>query len=89
LSALAERVPFEFVSSPLRTIQQGLQLGASIAPILKTQGDHLRTLWWEKIQKKAHEAPVKLLFPLLIFIFPTIFIVLFGPLVLQLMRSGF
>lgn len=89
LNALLERLPFEFVSSPIGTVLQGLRLGASIAPILKSQAEQLRTARWEMVQKKSQEAPVKLLFPLLLFIFPTIFIVLFGPFVISLSQSGF
>ena len=89
MQGLMERLPFEFMASPMSTILQGLKLGAGITALLKSQAEHLRNVGWEAVQKKAQEAPVKLLFPLLIFIFPTIFIVLFGPFVISLSKSGF
>ena len=67
---------------------QAEKMGGNIKKILKGQAEDLRNKRFQELKRKAYQAPVKLLIPLIIFIFPVIFIVLFGPIVLKLM-SGF
>jgi tight adherence protein C len=49
----------------------------------------MRTRRFQRAEKMANEAPVKLLFPLVCFIFPSVFLVLLGPIFLEMMKSGF
>jgi tight adherence protein C len=49
----------------------------------------MRVRRFQRAEKLAQEAPVKLLFPLIAFIFPSVFIVLLGPIILEIMRHGF
>jgi tight adherence protein C len=83
LKHLAERVPEPSIKEMTRTIIQGIELGSSLTPLLRSQAQALRRQRAFQAEKKAAQAPLKLLFPLMVFIFPTIFIVLFGPLALS------
>src|SRR5262245_48962065 len=76
LRHLCERVPSPAVKETTRTIIQGIELGSSLSPLLKQQAQALRRQRAFAAEKKAAQAPIKLLFPLIVFIFPTIFIVL-------------
>lgn len=71
-----------------RTIVQGIELGSSLGPILRAQAQILRRRRAYEAEKRAAVAPLKLLFPLLIFIFPTIFVIFFAPLVAQFSGTG-
>jgi tight adherence protein C len=57
--------------------------------MLRIQADLMRTRRFQRAEKLANEAPVKMLFPLLAFIFPSVFIVLLGPILVQWLKSGF
>jgi len=89
LQNLASRVQIPEFSSALLAMAQALQFGTGISATLNSQADLLNQERIRWAEGRAHEAPVKLLFPLLFFIFPAIFIVLFGPLVVQFSQSGF
>jgi len=89
LRDMAQRIDHPALTSVVNSLIQAIQLGGSLASILRTQSDQMRTQRFLLAEKLAAEAPIKLLFPLLFFIFPTIFIVLFGPIVLMFLKGGF
>lgn len=60
-------------------IIQADQLGVSMSNVLRVQSDELRRKRRQRAEEKAMKAPIKMLFPLILFIFPSIFIVLLGP----------
>jgi len=66
---------------------QADKMGGNVKGILRAQAEEMRNKRFQTMKKKAYEAPVKLLIPLLIFIFPVVFIVLFGPIVIKLMQG--
>ena len=66
---------------------QADQLGVSIGNVLRVQSAAMREKRRQRAQEKAMKAPVKMLLPLVIFIFPTLFIVLLGPAVINIMAS--
>lgn len=66
---------------------QADKFGGNVKEIIRAQADEIRAKRFQILKKKAHEAPVKLLIPLIIFIFPVIFIVLFGPVIIRLMSG--
>jgi tight adherence protein C len=63
-------------------------MGTPLGRILRMQADRLRERRAQAAEKAANEAPVKLLFPLIFFIFPTVFLVLFGPIVFRIFFVG-
>ena len=71
-----------FISSMI----QAEQLGVSIGKVLRIQSGQLRVKRRQRAQEQAMKAPIKMLFPLIFFIFPSIFIVLLGPAVIQIMK---
>lgn len=87
LRHLAERVPNRDFRETSRAIIQGIELGSSLTPILRAQAKALRKRRALDAEKRAAVAPLKLMFPLFVFIFPTLFVVLFGPVVLTIMRG--
>ena len=68
---------------------QAERMGMNLGPVLRAQADQRRSERFLRAEKLAMEAPVKLLFPLIAFIFPCTFIVLFFPIVIQFMHAGF
>lgn len=89
LRDMAQRIDHPALTSVVNSLIQAIQLGGSLASILRTQSDQMRTQRFLFAEKLAAEAPIKLLFPLLFFIFPTIFIILFGPIALMFLKGGF
>ncbi len=73
----------------VHSLVQADELGVSIAYILRIQADQMRVKRFQRAEKLAQEAPVKMLFPLIFFIFPAIFVVLLGPVLLDLFRHGY
>jgi len=84
LRNLAARTDIQEVSSFISSLIQADRTGASLGQTLRVQSEQIRTAIFQKAEKTAHEAPVKMLFPMVLFIFPVIFIVLLGPVVLQM-----
>jgi tight adherence protein C len=87
LRDMLERVDQKDLRSVLNSLIQADELGVGIASILRIQADQIRVRRFERAEKMANEAPVKMLFPLVAFIFPAVFLVLLGPIVLQIFRQ--
>ena len=83
LRGWAERVDMAEINSIVSALIQADELGSSLGPILRIQSEQLRTTRSQEAEKKALQAPVKILFPLIFFIFPTIFLMIGGPIVLK------
>lgn len=83
LKELARRVQQPELSSVLNSIIQADELGVSIGQILRIQGDQLRMKRFNRAEKLANEAPVKILFPLALFIMPAFIIIVLGPILLK------
>lgn len=81
---MADRVGEENLNSLVASLTQAEQLGVSIAKALRTQSDSLRTRRSLQIKEVAAALPVKLLFPLIFFIFPALFVILLGPGILSM-----
>ncbi|MEW6661238.1 MAG: type II secretion system F family protein [Bacillota bacterium] len=71
----------------INSVIQADQLGIGIANVLRQQSDAIRTRRRQRIEEQAMKAPVKMLLPLVFFIFPSIFIVLLGPAVIQIIEG--
>jgi len=76
---MADRVGEDNLSALVGSLAQAEQLGVSIAKALRTQSDSLRTRRSLQIKEVAAALPVKMLFPLIFFIFPSLFVILLGP----------
>lgn len=88
LRAMADRLDYSPVSSLVSALVQGELMGSSLGPVLRAQSDQRRTERFLRAEKLAMEAPVKMLGPLIMFIFPCTFIVLGFPIVMKFMTSG-
>ena len=84
LKDMSERVRLDDLQSVVSALVQADELGSSLAPTLRIQAGELRRKRFQLAEKKAMEAPVKMLAPLVIFIFPLVFIVVFGPIAIRL-----
>lgn len=87
LKEMANRVQLDDLSNTCSALIQADRLGSSIAPVLRTQSDVLRTRRMQRAEKKAMEAPIKMMAPLLACIFPAVFIVIFAPLFIQMWQN--
>lgn len=76
---LADRLPVPELSAFVAALVQAEQLGTSIAQVLRAQSDALRLRRSLLIRETAAKMPVKILFPMIFFIFPCVFIVVLGP----------
>jgi len=86
LKRMADRINVPFISSIISSLIQAEELGIRIAQILKIQSGSLRIKRMQRSEKAAMEAPVKMLIPLALFIFPAVFIVLLGPILIQFIK---
>lgn len=87
LDNLAKRTNVNNVQSFISAINQADELGISLQSVLTTQSDMIRDSHRQAIEEKAAKIPVKILIPMVLFIFPVIFIVLLGPAVPQIMQT--
>ena len=87
LSNMAERVGQGDLRSLALSLIQADELGVSIGTMLRIQSEQLRSKRFDRAEKLAAEAPVKMLGPLMLCIFPAVFIVLLGPIVSQAMKG--
>lgn len=88
LRRMDERVRIPQVTSFISAVIQAERMGASLGPTFRTQADQRRTERFQIAEKLAMEAPVKLIFPLVAFIFPVTFLVLMFPIAVKFMQSG-
>ncbi len=79
LSDLAKRCNVDSLKSFVSAVTQADTLGIPIANILKTEADNIRMQHKQKIEEKAAKLPVKILIPMVVFIFPVMFIIILGP----------
>jgi len=87
LKAMSLRVDIPDVRSVVNALVQADELGVSVGMILRIQADQIRLHRFERAEKLANEAPVKLLAPLLLFIFPSVFLILLGPILYRVFQS--
>jgi len=85
--SLVERVPVPSLVTFVSSIIQADQLGVSIGNVLRIQSSLVRQKRMERAKENAMKAPVKMLFPMIIFIMPTIFIVILGPVLIKIMEA--
>lgn len=87
LRNMAARVRLPDLKGVTHALIQADELGVSIGSILRIQSEQLRGRRFDRAEKLANEAPVKMLGPLILCIFPAVFIILLGPIVLQAAKN--
>jgi tight adherence protein C len=88
LRTMADRLNEPNVSHFITAVIQAERMGMNLGPVLRAQADQRRAERFQRAEKLAMEAPVKMLFPLLVFIFPCTFVVLFFPIAMKLLHPG-
>ncbi len=88
LRRMADRLDISEITSFVSSIIQAEKMGASLATVLRVQSEQRRDERFQRAEKMAMEAPVKLVAPLIMFIFPVTFIVLGFPIVIKFMGEG-
>lgn len=88
LRDMSRRMEVSDVTSFVAALIQAEQLGVSIAKILRIQSDQMRVKRRQRAQEKAQQAPVKMMIPMVLLIFPSIWIALMGPALIILLDSG-
>lgn len=83
---MADRIGVQDFRSFISAVIQADQLGVSLGRVLRIQSEQIRLNRRQRIQEKAMKAPIKMLIPMVVFIFPAIFIVLLGPTAINLMH---
>jgi tight adherence protein C len=85
LKSMIARVDLHSLSTFVTALIQADKMGTSLGKVLRIQSTQMRIDRTQKAEKLANEAPVKMLFPLIACIFPTVFMVLFGPIAFAFM----
>jgi tight adherence protein C len=88
LRNMADRIDLPEMTSFVAAIIQSEQLGVSMAKVLRIQSDQMRMKRRQRAEEEAHKAPIKMLIPMVAFIFPSIFIVLMTPAAIRFMGSS-
>jgi len=88
LRNLADRVQLPQLTSFVSNLIQADRMGTSLGKVLRIQSTQMRIERTHRAEKLANEAPVKMLFPLVLCIFPTVFFILFGPIIYRMFFSG-
>ena len=88
LRRMADRLDVKEVTSFVSAMIQAEKMGSSMATVLRIQAEQRRNERFQRAEKQAMEAPIKLVGPLIIFIFPVTFIVLGFPIAMKFMAEG-
>ena len=86
---MATRTGVEELRSLVNAIVQAEAMGISIGTVIRVQTGVIRMKRRQRAEQQAFKAPIKMVFPLVFFIFPAIMVVIGGPAVIQIMNSGF
>jgi tight adherence protein C len=84
---MSDRVGAEDLSNFISSLVQADKLGVGLGNILRLQSDEVRRKRRQRAEEQAMKAPVKMLLPLVFFIFPALFVVLLGPALIQIFRQ--
>lgn len=87
LRDMAKRLDIQDFTTFIGAIIQADQFGVGIAQVLRIQSEQIRLKRKQRAQERAMKVPVKMLIPMVVFIFPTLFVVLLGPVVIKLIEQ--
>jgi tight adherence protein C len=87
LRELGDRTGVPDLVTFVNAVVQAEQMGSSVGTVLRVQAEQLRVRRRQRAEEQAYKAPVKMIFPLILCIFPTLFIVILGPAVITIMND--
>ncbi|MDZ4721491.1 MAG: type II secretion system F family protein [Roseiflexaceae bacterium] len=87
LRDMSARCGVDDVQTFVAAVIQAEQLGVSMSRILRIQSDQMRLRRRQRAEEEAHKAPIKMLFPMVFLIFPSLFVVILGPAVPRIMSG--
>jgi tight adherence protein C len=87
LKDMSDRLGIPEMTSFVAAIIQSEQLGVSMAKVLRIQSDQMRLKRRQRAEEEAHKAPIKMIIPLALLVFPSIMIIILTPAVLQIMGT--
>ncbi|TEU01096.1 MAG: type II secretion system F family protein [Anaerolineales bacterium] len=87
LRDMADRLDVGEFTSFVAAVIQSEQLGVSMAKVLRIQSDQMRVRRRQMAEEEAHRAPIKMIFPIALLIFPSIMLILLGPAAMLLLSS--
>ena len=88
LKDMADRLGIAEMTSFVAAIIQSEQLGVSMAKVLRIQADQMRMKRRQYAEEQAHKAPIKMIIPMALLIFPSIMIIILVPAAFQILGSG-
>lgn len=88
LRRMAERLDIQETTSFVGAVIQAERMGSSLATVMRVQAEQRRNERFQRAEKMAMEAPIKLVGPLILFIFPVTFIVLGFPIAMKFLNEG-
>jgi tight adherence protein C len=87
LTGVRDRITLDEIKVLISSILQAEKLGIGMVQVLRVQSQEVREQRKQRAEEEAMKAPIKMLFPLVLFIFPSIFIVLLGPALIQFLET--
>ena len=87
LRELGQRTGVPDLLTFVNAVIQAEAMGSSVGAVLRVQAEQLRVRRRQRAEEQAYKAPVKMIFPLVLFIFPTLFIVILGPAAITIMKD--
>lgn len=88
LDRLAHRCQISAVANFVSAVNQAEETGAALGDVLSDQAEQRRRERFLRAENQANKAPVKMLFPLIVFLFPITLVIIMFPIVLQMIDSG-
>ncbi|RPJ26894.1 MAG: type II secretion system F family protein [Chloroflexi bacterium] len=89
LKDMADRLGIPEMTSFVAAIIQSEQLGVSLGRVLRIQSDQMRIKRRQRAEEESRKAPIKMIIPMALLIFPSILIIILTPAAIQMMASGF
>jgi len=86
-SALAERTSVPEIKTFVTALVQADRLGLPIGKVLREQANQMRLIRRQRAEEKAQKVPIKILFPMLLCIFPALLIVIIGPGIIKMVAA--
>lgn len=87
LAGIRDRIVSDEIKVLISSIIQAERLGIGMVTVLRIQSNEVRDQRKQRAEEEAMKAPIKMLFPLVLFIFPSVFIVLLGPAMIQFLMT--